>query len=241
MGSLISLLAATLFFAGDSTLDDNGFRPPYRSWGREVGALMTRGNVITNFARSGHSTKSFRADGHWAKLIAAARPGDFVLIQFGHNDQKNYSPFYLKERYADPNGLFREIVRGWVKEVRAKGAKPILASPICRGQFEADGKRVRDGGLGAYRDAMMELSVELGCDYVDMNTLTRRLMERVGRKETEKFFVISTGLIKSKDGEPSQDVTHPIKAGAVAFAKLFVDDVKKRGLPVAALFRDSRK
>ena len=230
--------ATTLFFAGDSTLDDNGFRPPYRSWGREAGALMTPGNVISNFAQSGHSTKSFLADGHWAKLIAAVKPGEFVLIEFGHNDQKKSTPFYMKERYADPNGLFREIVRGWVKEVRANGATPILASPICRGQFEADGKHVRDGGLGAYRDAMREMSVELDCDFVDMNTLTRQLMERVGKSETEKFFVISTGLIKSRDGEPSKDVTHPIKAGAVAFAKLFVADVKRQGLPVASLFRE---
>ena len=231
-------LAATLFFAGDSTLDDNGFRHPYRSWGRETEFSMKAGNAVGNFAQGGASTKSFLADGRWAKLIVAVKPGDFVLIEFGHNDQKKSTPFYLEKRYADPNGLFREIVRGWVREIREKGATPILASPICRGQFEKDGVRVVDGGLGAYRDAMREMSAELGCDFVDMNTLTRRLMERVGRKETEKFFVISTGLVRSKDGEPAQDVSHPIKAGAEAFAKLFIDDVKARKLSVAALFRD---
>ena len=232
------LTAATLFFAGDSTLDDNGFRHPYRSWGRETEFSMKAGNAVGNFAQSGASTKSFLADGRWARLIAAVKPGDFVLIEFGHNDQKKSTPFYLEKRYADPNGLFREIVRGWVKEIREKGATPILASPICRGSFEADGVHVVDGGLGLYREAMREMSVELGCDFVDMNALTRRLMERVGRKETEKFFVISTGLVKSKDGEPARDVSHPIKAGAEAFAKLFIDDVKARKLSVATLFRD---
>ena len=86
---------------------------------------------------------------------------------------------------------------------------------------------------------MKELSVELGCDYVDMNGLTRELMERVGRDEAMKFFVISTGLVAGKDGEPSKDVTHPVRAGAEAFAKLFVEDVKRRALPVAELFEDA--
>ena len=90
--------------------------------------------------------------------------------------------------------------------------------------------------LGSYRDAMKELAAELDCDYVDMNGLTRELMERVGRDEAMKFFVISTGLVRGKDGEPSKDVTHPVQAGAEAFARLFIDDVRRRGLPVAEMF-----
>ena len=239
------VLAASIFFAGDSTLDDNGFRHPYRSWGREVGFFMKSGNDVRNFARSGASTKSFRESGQWSRLIADVKAGDFVVIQFGHNDQKRSSQFYREKRWADPKGLFREIVRGWAGEVRAKGATPILASPIRRGTFDTDGKTLIDSThasdgvcLESYRDAMAELAAELKCDYVDMNTLTKELMERVGKAETEKFFVISTGIVRGKDGEPAQDVTHPIKAGAEAFAKLFVDDARRQGLSVAALFRD---
>ena len=231
------MLSATLFFAGDSTLDDNGFKYPYRSWGRETEALLLPGNVISNFAQSGASTKSFSTGGRWTKLISAVKSGDFVLIEFGHNDQKGSSPSERERLYTDPNGLFQQIVKVWVGEIRDKGATPLLASPICRGIFEKDGKHVSDGGLGAYREAMRKLSNELKCDFVDMNTLTRQLMERVGRAETEKFFVISTGIILSKDGEPAKDVSHPIKAGAVAFAKLFVADVQRRNLTVGKLFR----
>lgn len=83
---------------------------------------------------------------------------------------------------------------------------------------------------------MRELSEELGCDYVDMNGLTRDLLEGIGRDEAMKFFVISTGLVRDKDGEPSKDTTHPIRAGAEAFARLFVDDVKGRNLSVARMF-----
>ena len=85
--------------------------------------------------------------------------------------------------------------------------------------------------------AMQELSVELKTEFVDMHRLTHDLLEKVGKDEAMKFFVISTGLVKSKDGEPAKDVTHPIAAGAEAFAKLFIEDVKARNLEVATLFQ----
>ena len=240
------LLAATLHLAGDSTLDDCAFRYPYRSWGRETESFMKAGCSVENFAKSGHSTKSFDEAGYWAKLIASVKPGDFVVMQFGHNDQKRSKPFYVEKRWAAPNGLYKDILRRWVGEVRAKGATPVIVSPICRGTFDADGKRLVDREhasdgvcLRSYRDAAAALAKELGCDFVDMNTLTREYMEGIGREESEKLFVISTGAVRGKDGEPSHDVSHPAKAGAEAFAKLFVDDVTRRGLPVASLFRKS--
>ncbi len=244
--------ATTLHFAGDSTLDDAGYslggriRAPYYSWGTQLQKSMKSGNAVANYARSGASTKSFAKSGMWAKLIAGVKPGDFVAIQFGHNDQKRSSEFYRNERWADPKGLFREIVRGWVKEVRSKGASPILVSPICRATFDKDGRKLVDVEhksdgvcLRSYRDAMRELSEELGCDFVDMNNMTRDLMERIGRDAAWKFFVISTGVVRGKDGEPAQDVTHPIQTGAEAFAKLFLDDVRARGLAVSKLFKDA--
>lgn len=236
--------AATFLLAGDSTLDDHGRkpRPPYASWGTTLEKSMKPGCKVDNYAKSGRSTKSFIAEGHWAKLVAAIKPGDFVGIQFGHNDQKWSKPIDEELRFADPNGLFRENVRKFVAEVRAKGGKPVLMSPIVRGTFGKDGKlrdRADERGisLGSYAKAMQELSVELKTEFVDMNRLTHDLLEKVGKEEAMKFFVISTGFVKSKDGEPAKDVTHPIAAGAEAFAKLFVDDVKARKLEVATLFQ----
>jgi len=237
-----------LFFAGDSTLDDYGqsqtgeIRYPYQSWGTALQERMAKGHGVVNYARSGASTKSFVKSGMWKRLIDDVRPGDYVAIQFGHNDQKRSTEFYRNERWADPKGLFREIVRDWVRQVRAKKANPILLSPICRGNFDTAGRqlvdKVTDGVcLGSYRDAMQELSVELDCDYVDMNGLTRELLERVGKDRSMQYFVISTGYVKGKDGEPSKDTTHPCKAGAEAFADLFVNEARKRNLSVSGLFR----
>jgi lysophospholipase L1-like esterase len=202
---------------------------------------MREGCGVVNYAQSGASTKSFRNAGRWQKLISNVCPGDYVAIAFGHNDQKRSKKADREKRWADPNGLFREIVRDWVKDVRAKGATPILMSPICRGTFDAKGEKLVDPQcksdglcLGSYREAMKELSEELKCDYVDMNGLTRELMERVGKEEAMKFFVISTGYRNRKD------VTHPCKAGAEAFARLFLENVKSRNLSVAELFRPAR-
>jgi len=236
--------AATFLLAGDSTLDDHGRkpRPPYASWGTTLEKSMKPGCNVDNYAKGGRSTKSFIAEGHWAKLVAAIKPGDFVGIQFGHNDQKWKRPIDEERRFADPNGLFRENVRKFVAEVRAKGGKPVLMSPIVRGSFGKDGK-LRDQAdergisLGSYAKAMKELSVELKTEFVDMNRLTHDLLEKVGKDESMKFFVISTGLVKSKDGEPAKDITHPIAAGAEAFAKLFIEDVKARHLEIATLFK----
>ena len=236
--------AATFLLAGDSTLDDYGRkpRPPYASWGTALEKSMKPGCKVDNYAKGGRSTKSFIAGGYWAKLVAAIKPGDFVGIQFGHNDQKWSKPIHLERCFADPNGLFRENVRTFVAEVRAKGGKPVLMSPIVRGSFGKDGK-LRDHvdsrgiSLGSYAKAMKELSEDLKTEFVDMNRLTHDLLEKVGKDEAMKFFVISTGLVKGKDGEPAKDVTHPIAAGAEAFAKLFIDDVKARNLEVATLFQ----
>ena len=221
-------VTAKILFAGDSTLDDHGrVVDPYASWGTTLEDFMRSGCSVDNYAKSGASTKSFRANGYWSSLLSAIRPGDFVGIQFGHNDQKAGSNF------AAPDGLFRDNVRQFVSEVRALGGKPILLSPIVRGTFDGDGNLYEtqlDNGtrLSQYATAMRELSVELGTDFVDMNALTHDLLVELGKDESANFFAVSAGV--------SGDYTHPISAGADAFARLFIKNVKDRGLEVAALF-----
>lgn len=250
MMSRSEVVGPTLFFAGDSTLDDRGRKADelYASWGTALEKFMVAGSRVDNRAKSGASTKSFIADGHWQRLIADVKPGDWVAIEFGHNDQKRSNDFYREKRWCDPKGAFRDNVRGWVAEIRAKGAKPLLLSPIVRATFDRDGKTLVDREhasdgvcLGSYREAMAELAEELKCDYVDMNGLTRAELEWLGQAEAHKYFFISTGIRKGKDGESSKDTTHPIKAGAEAFARLFLEDVMSRKLPIAALFRQDWK
>ena len=241
--SMGAAAAPKLLVAGDSSTSDyDASKMPHRSWARALEKHMKPGITIDNYARGGASTKSFLASGLWEKLVAAIKPGDYVLIQFGGNDQKRYNQFYIEKRFADPNGLYREIVRRFVKDVREKGGKPVLVSSCVRGTFDANGKlcqRVDKWGVSllSYAKAMKELSEELHTEFVDMNTLTYDHLSKIGKDAAMKYYVISTGWKKSMDDEPSKDTTHTIDAGADMWAKVFVEDVKKRNLDIAELFK----
>lgn len=235
----------TLHFAGSSILDDHGRRDghyPYWSWGSELEKHAAARVRIRNCARSGRSTRSFRDSGLWKELIDGVRPGDFVAMQFGGNDQKCATEKDRAVRWAPPNGLYRDILRTWIGEVRAKGATPILVSHFSRCTFDADGRHLVDREtspgvrLRTYCESMRTLAAETGCAFVDMNDLVRARIESLGREEALKNYVISTGFVRSKDGEPAKDTTHPIKTGAEMYAQIFVDEVRRQNLPVAKLF-----
>ena len=240
---------ASIFLAGDSTLDEYGRRrrpgrAPLASWGAALEGSMKLGCRVRNFARSGASTRSFIEGGHWDRLMNGVKKGDFVIVQFGHNDQKHTTEEQRKALYAPADGLYRENLRKFAAEVRAKGATPVFCTPIVRATFDEKGEklvdttwRLGDSCLGSYVRAVIETGKELAVDVVDMNAMTRELCERIGRDESHKFYAISTGIEYSRDGEPSKDVTHTVSAGAEAYSKLFLENVKKRGLPVARLFR----
>jgi pectinesterase len=241
--TLSAMAGHTLVVAGDSLTADSNFTNgnPKASWARALEKYMKSGCTIDNHAKGGASTKSFIVSGRWAETVKAVKPGDYVLIQFGGNDQKWHTPFYLEKRFADHKTTFRDNIRKFVKEVREKGGKPVLVSESVRATFDENGKlfdKVDKKGisLACYATAMREMSEELKTEFVDMNRLTHDLLAKLGKEGAHKLYVISTGWIDPKTGKPSTDTNHTIKAGAEAYAKLFYEDVKKRNLDIAELF-----
>ena len=231
----------TLIVVGDSLTADRPTNAVVASWARALEKYMKPGCTIDNHARGGASTKSFFVSGRWANAVKAVKPGDYVLIQFGGNDQKWHTDFYLEKRFADHKTTFRDYIRQFVKEVRAKGGKPVLVSENVRGTFDENGKlfdKVDEKGisLACYATAMRETAEELKTEFVDMNKLTHDLLVKLGKEESLKFYVISSGKIDPKTGKPSTDTNHTVKAGAEAYAKLFYEDVKKRNLEIAEIF-----
>ena len=231
-------LAATLFFAGDSTLHprrrQKTDKPAERvlgSWGDEVEDYVKQGVVISNHAQSGASTLSFINSGRWKKLVGELKPGDWVLIEFGHNDQKVGKKGYYTAADAD----FRDNLRMFAKDVRAKGANPVFASPIVRRVLDKNGKVLDhkpNGGfhLYEYGEASRAVAKELDIPFVDMNALTKAAVESAGPEKSLMWY--RAGLVPK-----SKDLSHPCLEGARTFAKLFVDDVKARKLPVAELLK----
>jgi PelA/Pel-15E family pectate lyase len=176
-----------IVLVGDSTVnDEGGWAPGFRaSFGPEV--------QVVNLARNGRSSKSFRDEGAWAKVLPE-KP-DFVLIQFGHNDQ----PGKGAERETDPATTYRANMERFVEEVRAAGATPVLVTSIVRRAFDAEGKFKPDL-LVAYAEAVRRLAVERQVALIDLYTLTREQAERLGPAGSE--------TLGRNDAQGKPDRTH---------------------------------
>ena len=233
MKAMLAVLAATaslvahgttLFFAGDSTLDEHSGKPnqtTYGSWGSSLRPFLREGVSIVNHAKCGRSTTSFIREGWWGKILDALKPGDFVVIQFGHNDQKLDKP-----SVATPIPLYKETLRNMAAEVRAKGGTPVFATPIVRLSYGKSGLLVDTAKLDDWAAAMREVAAAEGIDLVDMRILTRQAANDAGEEESLTW-------------NAPNDRTHPGPKGAALYAKLFLDDIRKRTLPIARLFADA--
>jgi lysophospholipase L1-like esterase len=152
----VAKIHPALHLVGDSTMADKPIDPPNpeRGWGQLLPQLFKEPARVVNHAVNGRSSKSFRDEGRWANLLAQLEAGDFVLIEFGHNDEKKEDP----KRYAAADTDYKENLRRFIREVRAKGAAPLLATPINRRKFDAQGHLSETHG--AYPDAMRAVAAE---------------------------------------------------------------------------------
>lgn len=174
----------TLFLAGDSTMADKpDLALPERGWGQALRELFLPALPIENRAENGRSTRSFRDLGLWEDLLAALTPGDFVLIQFGHNDEKASDP----SRFTEPEGDYRANLRRFVRETRARGGHPVLATPIVRRRFAADGAFV--DSHGDYPRVVREVAAAEGVPLLELEALTRELVRGAGVAESRALFL----------------------------------------------------
>lgn len=185
---------------GDSTVNDEG------GWGTGFrDSLRSAEVVVLNHALNGRSSKSFRDEGHWQPALAD-KP-DYVLIQFGHNDQPGKGP----ERETDPNTTYRDNLRRYIDEARAAGARPVLVTSIVRRNFDSDGKIKRDA-LVPYVEAVRKLAAELDVPLMDLYERTRDQCERLGPALLPGFDAVD------KDGKP--DHTHLGERGRLETGRL---------------------
>lgn len=219
--------APRVFLAGDSTMADKPLDLPERGWGMALGAFFQPGVAVRNHAMNGRSTKSFRDEGRWAKLTGELQAGDFVIIQFAHNDEKQEDP----KRYADPAVAFRDNLRRFIAETRAKGATPVLATPVCRRKFDRDGKLVDTHG--AYPDAVRAVAREERVALLDLTAATAAWLQEAGDEPSRRFFMWIAPGTHPKIPEGRKDDTHFVAAGAEAVAKLAVTQIRAQQLPLA--------
>jgi len=235
--STLALAAAPhLHMAGDSTMSDKSSNPPNleRGWGQLLRERMVDPAFLVNHAVNGRSTKSFITEGKWQRLVDALQPGDFVIIQFGHNDEKESAP----ERYAAPHGAYRENLTRFVAEVRARGAQPLLATSICRRKFDTQGRLVDTHG--DYTGVVRALATELRVPLLDLHVSTWQLLERLGPEDSKGILMWVPAGKYPELPQGKQDDTHLNEAGARLVAGLAVAEMRAKHLPVAALFREAQ-
>ena len=213
----------TIFLVGDSTMADKPYQGsnPERGWG-QVLPLYVDGSVdVENHALNGRSAKSFRAEGHWEKVRGDIKPGDYVIIEFGHNDQKEDSP----ERYADPAVEFPAQLRQYVIDVRAEGGFPVLATPIVRRKFDERGYLLETHGR--YPDAVREVAQTEEVPLLDMHARTRELLLEWGPEKSKVLFLhLLPGQYRAMP-EGAADDTHLSGTGAFKLCDLAVAEIKR--------------
>ncbi|WP_262249799.1 rhamnogalacturonan acetylesterase [Parapedobacter soli] len=223
----------TIFLIGDSTVANKPYRVsnPERGWGQVLQLYVDESIAVENHALNGRSTKSFRDEGHWEKVRARIKPGDYVIIEFGHNDQKVKSP----DRYADPEVGFPSQLRQYVAETREKGGIPVLATPIVRRKFDERGYLVETHGQ--YPDAVRKVAQQENVPLLDMHARTRELLLEWGPERSKALFLhFVPGQYEAKP-EGAADDTHLSGTGAFKLCDLAVAEMKRELPELAGHFK----
>ena len=219
----------TIHLCGDSTMAEKDLSDgkPERGWGMMFQNFLDEGVTVINYAQNGRSTKSFIDKGLWGKVYNAIRPGDYVFIEFGHNDAKESDP----ERYAAPWGAYQENLRRFVDETRQKGGIPVLLTPVARRWFKG-GKLDRDCH-GDYPAAMKAVAEEKRVTLLDITTPTLDWIEGLGDEASRPYFMHLAPGQYACAPEGKTDNTHTVASGARKVAEIVCDKVREQ-LPAIA-------
>jgi lysophospholipase L1-like esterase len=173
----------TIYMIGDSTMANkkNPEVNPEFGWGQVFPDFLTNNITVSNHAVNGRSSKSFRELKHWQPVLDSLKKGDYVFIQFGHNDGKDTDPL----RYTNPQTSYRHNLVQYVEETRSKGAIPVLFSSIARRKFNTEG--VLLDSHGNYTLITRLVAQEMNVPFIDMQYLTEQLEISYGVEESKKL------------------------------------------------------
>lgn len=233
----------TIFMIGDSTMANKSLKNGNleRGWGQMLPGFFTEDVRVDNHALNGRSSKSFIDEGEWEKVRTSIRKGDYVFIQFGHNDEKPKA-----DRHTDPGTTFDTNLKRFVEETRAKGGIPVLFNSIVRRNFFQNTEAVTDDDLrkekvegtklegdtlidthGAYLDSPRNVAREMGVIFIDMNKITHDLVQGLGREGSKKLFMWVPAGVSPACPNGRQDNTHLNVYGGRVVAGLTVDAIAK--------------
>lgn len=223
----------TIFWAGDSTVKQNSIETyPQTGIGQAFVRFVKRYQVqVENYAENGRSTKQFIDEGRMAVIYDRIKAGDFLFVQFGHNDEKEFDP----SRYADPDTDFPANLEKFVNVARNKGATPVFITPLTRYNRNApDAPCTHDRWAESMRRTAKRLDVAL----IDLTALSEQLVDELGEVAQKNYYMNLPAGVYPHFPQGQQDNTHLQPAGALAFAGIIAKELYKLGGQYAQLLCD---
>jgi lysophospholipase L1-like esterase len=206
----------TIFLIGDSTVCDQS-QEPYNSWGQMLTRWFKPVVAIANHGESGETYRDSIGRRRLDKILSVMKPGDWLIMQFGHNDQKQ-----IGTKTGGPFTTYRDEIKRHVDAVRSRDGVPVIVSPMERRSFD-DGGKVRPS-LIEYADAARQSAQTLGVAFIDLNTMSKDLYAALGPEKSARAFAAPGGKV---------DNTHHNNYGSYQLAKCIVQAIRTQKLPIA--------
>jgi pectinesterase len=220
----------TIYMIGDSTMANKSLKGGNveRGWGQMLSGFFKSDKVsVENHALNGRSSKSFIDEGLWDKVISKVQQGDYVFVEFGHNDEKPDSV-----RHTDPGSTFDDNLRRFVNETRSKGGIPVLFNAITRRHFEGDSLIDTHG---TYLESPRQVAKELNVTFIDLNRATSNLVQQLGNNASKSLYVWVPAHTLAACPNGREDNTHLNIYGARQVTGLAVDSIEQK-IPELAPF-----
>ncbi|MFJ5762465.1 rhamnogalacturonan acetylesterase [Neobacillus sp. NPDC093182] len=222
----------TIYIAGDSTAAIKlPEKRPETGWGEAFHPYFKENVKIDNRAINGRSTKSFINEGHLAEIEKSMQPGDYLIIQFGHNDQKIEDP----ERGTHPYGDYQENLYQYIQAAFQKNAYPLLLTSVTRRKFEDD--KIDNMSVGDYPQAMIQFAEKYHVPVLDIHKITTELMGKIGNEESKKYYLHLPRGQSENYPEGIIDNTHFNEEGAKKVAQLIIEAIQQSDLPLRNLLK----
>lgn len=214
-----------IFWAGDSTVQTNDYTTyPQNGIGQVFSIFLREGYSVCNHAKNGRSTKSFIDEGRLEAIKEQIGEGDFLFIQFGHNDEKIQDP----ARYTEPHTSFIDNLELFIRTARDRGAYPLLITPLERRCF-TDEKHLGPGEHLEYVKGMKEAAEKFQVPLVDLYTKSRRELEKAGEERSRGWYMYFPAGYYPEHPAESKDNTHLRHDGATHFAGLIAEGLRELG------------
>jgi lysophospholipase L1-like esterase len=214
----------TIYLLGDSTVCDQS-KEPYNSWGQMLPRFFKPEVAIANHGESGETYRDSIGRRRLDKILSLMRPGDWLIMQFGHNDQKQ-----IAAKSGGPFTNYQEEIRKHVAGARARGGNVVIVSPMERRGFDENGK-VRPS-LIEYADAARQVAAELGVAFIDLNALSKQFYQALGPERSAHAFAAPGGKV---------DNTHHNNYGSYELAQCIVQALRAQRLPLTRFIVDEFK